>query len=376
MQGSSRKLLVLVIAAVLVAAVVWTVRRTGERHKPLSSPPQTTLASNTSPAPAAQTGASLEDKLRQFSHATQDTPPAARMAELRAALAAVPKDQAVAQIRRFLDSKEDASTGQGFKISGSGFLDEAPTLRAFLLDYLGRTDPAAAAEYARVILASPDSADEWALALRNLARGDESPAGRALLDQKTSELLRNQAWQQSASVGYLEAFDAAVFLGTTNLVPPLADLVRNKENPATGHAAYLAMDRMVINNPTTMLNALEANPDLMQGREQTRANYFARADVRDPQQKQVIENYLLDPRINVAELQQFAGLYPSANYMISHNLLTPTPTPDHAALTSRDAESLRVVNEWLADDRFEKVRPQLQKMKSRLEEFTRQANGK
>ena len=368
--------LMVAIGAVLVAPLVWTLRRGGERQKPAMPPAQTAASSNATPAIGVQKSGSLGDKLRQFATVTQAGPPAARIAELRAALAAFPKEQAVAEVRRFLDSKADAPTGQGFKVAGGGFLDEAPTLRAFLLDYLGRTDPAAAAEYARVILASPDSPDEWALALRNLARGDESPAARALLEQKTGELLHNQAWQKAASVGYLEAFDTAVFLGTTNLVPPLADLVRNKDNPATGHAAYLAMDRVVINNPTAMLSALEANLDLMQGREQTRANYFARADVRDSQQKQVLESYLLDPRINVAELQQFAGLYPSANYMISHNLLTPTPTPDHASLTSRDAESLRVVNEWLADDRFEKVRPQLQKMKSRLEEFTRQVSGK
>ena len=373
MRNSSRKVVVLAVAVLLVVAVVLFRRGGGgERHKPPAVPPPVTSVSNT---PVSQIGGNLEDKLRQFAQVTA-APPAARIAELRAALAGTPKQEALAQIKRFLDSKTDAPTGQGFKISGSGFLDEAPTLRAFLLDYLGQIDPAAAAEYARVILASPDSPDEWAVALRNLARGDNSPAGRALLEQKTGELLRNQAWQQSASVGYLESFDTAVYLGTTNLLPPLADLVRNKENPATSHAAYLAMDRLTINNPVSMLSALEANPDLMQGREQTRANYFARADVRDPLQKQVLESYLLDPRINVSERQQFAGLYPSANYMISHNLLTPTPTPDHASLIGRDAESLRVINEWLADSRFEKVRPQLEKMKSRLEEFTRLASGK
>ncbi len=60
--------------------------------------------------------------------------------------------------------------------------------------------------------------------------------------------------------------------------------------------------------------------------------------------------------------------------MISQNLLTPTPTPDHAALISRDAESLRVVQEWLADPRFANLRSQLQKVQTRLEQFTREAN--
>ena len=165
----------------------------------------------------------------------------------------------------------------------------------------------------------------------------------------------------------------AVFLGGTGLVPALTELVRKQDNPAVAHAAYLALDRLAINEPVTLLGALAAAPDLMQGREQTRANYFARADVRDPQQRQVLENYLLDPRTSPQELQQFAGLFPNANFMVSQNLLTPTPTPDHAALTGRDAASLQVVQDWLADARFAKLQPQLQRAGQRLEDFARQA---
>jgi hypothetical protein len=257
-------------------------------------------------------------------------------------------------------------------VGAGGLLDEAPTLRTFWLDELARLDPAAAAEYSKIILASMDSPDEWAVALRNLARGDASPEARALLEQKTGDLLRHEPWQQDPSVGYLEAFDVAVYLDSTNLLPALGELVRKQDNPAVAHASYLALDRLVINDPATMLAALGADPSLMQGREATRANYFARADVRDPQQRQILENYLLNPQISPSELSQFAGLYPSANYMISANLLTPTPTPDHSSLVARDAESMRVLQEWLADPRFANVLPQLQKAKMRLEDFIRQ----
>ena len=295
------------------------------------------------------------------------------LALLRQTLASSPASEASAAIRRFLDSKADAATGQGFKIGAKGFLNEAPTLRTFLLDYLGQIDPVAAAEYARVILSSKDSPDEWAVALRNLAAGDPSADGRALLQQKAGEMLQYGPWQQNPSTGYLEAFDVAVFLGGTGLVPALTELVRLQDNPAVAHAAYLALDRLAINEPAALLGALEADPDLMQGREQTRADYFARADVRDPQQRQVLESYLLDPRTSPQELQQFAGLFPNANYMVSQNLLTPTPTPDHAALTSRDAASLQAVQAWLADPRFASLQRPLQKVQQRLEDFARQA---
>ena len=320
------------------------------------------------------------DSLLKLCAAVTDAPDAAagrrRLSELRQAFSAMPTNAAVSAIRQMLDSKTDNPTHLGFKVAANGLLDEAPTLRTFLLDELGRLDPAAAAEYAKVILASKDSPDEWAVALRDLARGDQTATGRDLLEQKTRELLREESWQANPSVGYLEAFDAAVYLGGTNLMPVLSDLVRRQDNPAVAHAAYLALDRLVINDPSLTLSVLQSSPELMQGRELTRANYFARADVRDPQQRQLLESYLLNPQIGSMELDAFAGLYPSANYMISRNLLTPTPTPDHAALVSRDAESLRVLEQWQNDPRFANLSQQLSKARLRLEEFVRQAGGK
>jgi hypothetical protein len=295
-----------------------------------------------------------------------------RLAELSQWLATLSPKDAAAAIRQFLDSKADAPTGQGFKIGANGALSSAPTLRVFLLDQLGRLDPAAAADYAKVILASKDSPDEWAVALRNLAWGDTSDDGRALLEQKTSEMLQYEPWQQNPSAGFLEAFDVAVYLGGASLIPTLTDLVQQQDNPAVAHASYLALDRLVINNPTATLAALLADPDLMQGREATRANYFARADVGNPQQRQILENYLLNPQIGPAEIDTFAGIFPNANYMISPNLLTQTQTPNHDALVSRDAASLNVVQQWLADPRFVPLRPSLEKTEVRLAGYVQQ----
>jgi hypothetical protein len=252
-------------------------------------------------------------------------------------------------------------------------LDEAPTLRTFLLDELGRLDPAAAADYSKVVLASMDSPDEWAVALRNLASGDASADGRALLEQKTARMLEYAPWQQNPSTGFLEAFDVTVYLGGTDFVPVLSDLVRSQDNPAVAHAAFLALDRLVINNPATVLESLEDEPDLMKGRESTRADYFARANASDPQQRQILESYLLDPAISTAELQTFAGIYPNANFMISPNLLTQATTPGHDALMSLDAQALAVAQEWLADPRFARVAPDLQTITQRLEGFAAQA---
>lgn len=361
-------------------AVWWWPRRAG--------PAGTIMGSSDAPAHTAALGvhqagvgaeaaseldARLQAAAADLANASDAAKRKLALALLRQNLASRPASEAAAAIRRFLDSKADAATQQGFKIGAKGFLNEAPTLRTFLLDYLGQIDPAAAAEYARVILNSKDSPDEWAVALRNLATGDPSAEGRAFLQQKAGEMLQYGPWQQNPSTGYLEAFDVAVYLGGTGLVPALTELVRMQDNPAVAHAAYLALDRLAISEPAALLGALQADPDLMQGREQTRADYFARADVRDPQQRQVLESYLLDPRTSSQELQQFAGLFPNANYMVSQNLLTPTPTPDHAALVSRDAASLQSVQGWLTDPRFTNLQRPLQRVQQRLEDFARQA---
>jgi len=80
-----------------------------------------------------------------------------QLSELCGILSAVPTNAAVAAIRQFLDSKADSLTHLGFKVASTGFLNDAPTMRTFLLDELARLDPTAAAEYAKVVLASKDS---------------------------------------------------------------------------------------------------------------------------------------------------------------------------------------------------------------------------
>ncbi len=247
-------------------------------------------------------------------------------------------------------------------------------MRTFLLDHLAKIDPAAAAACARTILSTFQSPDEWALALRNYALGSTDADGRAFLQQKFRELLRYEPWQKEPSVGFLEAFDVAVHCGGTELVPDLAELLRQKENPAVAHAAYLALDRLVIQDAAAVLARLQSEPDLMQGREETRAGYFARADVSQPAQRQVLEAYLLNPGLASAELEKFARLYPNANFMVSRNQLSPTATPDGTSLKARDAEALRVAQNWLEDPRFASLKPQLEQIRRRLETFVQQAN--
>jgi len=293
------------------------------------------------------------------------------LGELRAQLASLSPEEASRAIRAMLDSKTNMPTRLGFIVGPGGFLKEAPSLRVFLLDQLGKVDPAGAAAYAETILVEMSSPEEWAVALRSYAAGRDTPAGRAFLTEKMKMLLQREGWGASASAGYLESFDVAVWLGGTELIPPLTTLVRQQDNRPVARAAYLALDRLTLKDATSTLGSLLADPECMKGREQTRANFFARADVGNLQQRQILERYLLAPDRSEVELRTFAGLYPNANYMVSDNLLTQVTTPDAAALARSDEQALAVVDHWMQEERFGSVRSHLEHVQRRLREVRR-----
>ena len=295
------------------------------------------------------------------------------LAKLRAYLLTLPKAAASRLIEQFLDQKKDGATKLEFAIEKNGFLSGAPTLRVFLMDLLEKVDPQAAAQYALQILSTPGSPDEWAISLRNYALGGDASATQSLLEEKIQEMLSNGAWRANPSVGYLEAFDAAVYTHDTALTPNLSHLIGDNRNPAVAHAAFLALDRLVLSDPAAVLTQLQSQPDLMAGHEQTRADYFARADASDSRQKALLEGYLLDPNRTQQELNAFAGIYPNQNYMISNNLLTQSDTPTYTQVVARDREALTTVQGWMGDPRFQALQPQLQTLNNRLTTLLQQA---
>lgn len=381
MKSPGQRWIGIALATGLVVALglgigLWFKQRPTGPEPEGKGPPALTGISNTTALAAAKEAATrqLLAQVAARLESSSNAPTARQLLDsLRQALSELEPGSASALIREFLKRGQDASTKMEFAVGAHGWLDSASTLRVWLLDELAKVDRAGAATYARTILENAESPDEWAVALRNLALGDTSPDARALLQEKIGQMLRHEPWQQKPSVGYLEAFDVAVHLGGTNLVPALSALAIRKDNAAVAHAAHLALDRLTIQAAAPTLELLQAQPELMRGRELARADLFARVDARDPKQRQVLESYLLDPARGDAELNQFASVYPNANFRISQNLLTPTATPDSAALAARDASALRVVNEWLADARFAARKPHLEKIRLRLETFVREA---
>lgn len=289
--------------------------------------------------------------------------------DLQAALKSMPRDEALAWIRAFLESGQDQPTGLSFEIAAGGNLTTWPSLRTFMLDALPAIDPAAAAALSREILTKPTTADEWALALRNVGRAETSAEATALLIEKTAALITNPEWQTNPSVGYLNAFDVLVHTNATASTPLLSSLIQQKDRKDLAHAGFLTLDRLVQRNPAEVLPQLAADTALLASRPEMTAQQFARADLRDPAQQQLVRNYLLDPARTATELRSFTGVYPNNNRFISNNLLTTESQQSGADLAEHDRQVLAIIKSWSADPAFQPIAEHLRAMTARLTGF-------
>jgi hypothetical protein len=293
-------------------------------------------------------------------HAATATDLAAFKAEL---LAADPAE-AIAAIRKFLRSGRDAATGQEFAVGAGGTLHGSPTLRVLLLDALGqiarksRND--AASQVAREILADKSSADEWALALRNVAWTE--PRAQTFLADKVREMLRYEPWRTAPSAGMLEALDVVVFTKDTSLIPDLADA--RTANNELSHSADIALDRLADAAPLDVLTYLNTHPPMLNDRPFLRADYFAKADLSQPAQRAQVEIYLGRPDISVAEKTKLLKeLVSPASFVGDSLVANPAPADDGAARRAGLADTTR---EWLAHDRFPTLREPLLEVQQHL----------
>ncbi|MGL4401079.1 MAG: hypothetical protein ACRCXD_14510 [Luteolibacter sp.] len=289
--------------------------------------------------------------------------------ELKEKLRAMPAGQATTLIRGFLGSGRDFPTGLAFDIAEDGSLTTWPTFRCFLLDVLPVIDGSAAAAVGREILAMQTSADEWALALRNVARGGSLAENVDFLQSKTEELIANPAWQAKPSIGYLNSFDVIVHVEAVGSAPLLSELVRRKDRQDLAHAGFITLDRLVLRKPVETLTLLANDRELIEVRPEAVAQQFARADVRETEQREILKAWLLDPGRTPVELDSFANIYPNSNRFVSNNLLSKDVPPSGVDLAQHDQAALQVFSAWKSDATFEPVRGYLEKSISRLEGF-------
>ncbi len=377
MKARTAALLVLAILLGLTVEIIVRILRTPApaplaRPAAQSTPPDVSVGAEASPPPAAAPAqpatplTSLRARIDSLLARLQaGEAGAADLAQLERELFAADPRLAIRAILQFLGTGQDAPTGEEFALGEGGKLAGAPTLRVALMDWLGRLSKQAgtadAAQFARTVLDSKNSADEWALSLRNVAWHD--PRDTAFLAGKLREMLAHEPWLARPSAGMLEAFDIAVFTKDPTLVPTLASNLSGG-NRDLQRAAAVALDRLAEAAALPVMTYLNGNPQILSERPFVRADYFAKADLSQPAERQAVENYLTRPDISLPEKTKLLKGFVTPASFVSDNLLTapPVPADDSARFLSVE----KTTKEWITTGRFPDLTSELQKLQSRI----------
>jgi hypothetical protein len=234
-------------------------------------------------------------------------------------------DVAAAVLLEFLRSGEDLSTSLGFVVGEAG-LDEWPTLRAFLLDLLGKIDPEMASRYAlETVIPAKSSTVEYAVSLQILWNygGAEKPTPE--LTQSWLGLLKKADWSARPDAAWLESLDFASRIpeATPEFLKTSTDWLADPENVVDRVGAVdLALERVAVQQPVVVMKALIADSSLLgKGRGvYQRSQIFARANLNDAGQQRLLVAYVngLDPTSREAEL--FFDQFPCHNFSVGPGL--------------------------------------------------------
>lgn len=293
---------------------------------------------------------------------------ARRLEELARRLRELTPDLAVAVLLSLLDEGLDATTGLAFKVGPGGNLAAASTLRVWMLDLLGQVDPAEGARYARRIYERRESADEWAMALRNDWRVS-APAGQiAEVRQRAVELISEARWAVTPSAGFLEAFDLTVATMAWEAVPRLEQLLAASQGAELRRASWVALDRLALETPADFLPMLAQRPEWLKTQPLVRAGLFARADLAAERERLAVESYLTRPNLTVEEGAKFFALAPNVNATVSHNLATTARVPTLQEAARLDRAALQAVQSWQARPEFQRWNGEMAGAEARLRE--------
>ena len=286
---------------------------------------------------------------------------------LRRQLLAADPAEALAAITAFLATGQDARTGEIFEIGKGGELGGAPTMRVMLLDLLGRickgTGSKEAEVFARALLDRKTSADEWAVALRNIAWS--APGDRGYLAGKMRDMIGYQPWRQQPGAGFLEALDIAVFTRDVTFVSDLGALAQS-EDEALKRAAAVALDRFSEMAPLDVMTYLNEHPAEFADRPFLRADYYSKADLSQAAQRIAVETYLSRPDVAAAEKDKLLSVFASPGSFVGDTLVT-VPPPDDAS-PQRTAGLQKALNDWLKVNRFPNLSGPLANLRDRLAE--------
>ncbi|NBT49800.1 MAG: hypothetical protein EBT07_18690, partial [Actinobacteria bacterium] len=244
-------------------------------------------------------------------------------------------------------------------------LDEWPTLRAFLLDLLGKIDPEMASRYALdTVIPAKASTVEYAVSLQILWNhgGAEKPTQELM--QAWLGLLKKADWSARPDAAWLESLDFASRIpeATPEFLQASTDwLGRPKEAYGKAEAAEIVLERMMIRHPGETLSALLENTQWMnEGRgPPVRASLFARADVTDPGQVLSLKSYLQSLQPDGKEADSFYEAFPCHNYGVAPGLSGQPDIPGAGDIQNMLHADLVLLQGWKNDPALAGHRPRL-----------------
>ena len=162
-------------------------------------------------------------------------------------------------------------------------------------------------------------------------------------------MLNNNAWRQSPSGGYMEAFDAIAYTGDVSHDGRPRQPGQDAVGPTTGGVGGVGAAQR--NGPRRhVLSYLNAHPNLLSDRPMLRADYMGNVDLNDPAQRAQAEAYLARTDVTDAEKDKFIARLVTPAGFVSNNLLTPSSIavsiPDHRILVNQ------VAGQWLASGQY------------------------
>lgn len=285
---------------------------------------------------------------------------------LRADLLAAPVSESTAFILAFLASGERTPMGQAFLVGQDGNLLAAPDLRTLLLDTLATINREEADREARNILTSPDDPDDWAVSLRIVSRS-ASPDDPYLVDRVLQHLAVD-SWLEQPTIGYLQAYDAAVYVTAPEATQRLLGIADGFYPPPTRFAARLALERKAETQFATV-GPLIAAPEALTDEPDLRASLMARGDVRVAAERETIETYLLSLPAFEDEAAAFARWFPNYNQQVSDNLITTDHLTSIDDRMAQDRATLAWIHRIREQEAFFETRPILDPIEKRLNRY-------
>jgi hypothetical protein len=380
------------IAAGLLLAIAWNCWPAGQerrpetrRPSPILSLPHGSAGSRKSPDRNAQSTVQthpadpeitrlIEQSLAAFRTSSSAEESAAILKRVRDGIRRATAENAAAAIVEFLKSGQDSPTLLPFVVGPEGMMELTPTLRTALLDLLPSLDPTAALELARDVMDQKSSPDEYALALRNLAWNDLDGDLKSELASRLGQMLAVEDWLSTPSAGFLEALDATVELADAETFGTLSRLNREalaSGNSAMARASFIALDRMLLRDPSLLVKAFAADPGLSGVSPDQRASLLSRLDITNPAQRELFSAYLATPDREAQELEYFAALFPNGNFVHGNWLITTGEATD--SISSRleaDRKALVEIDRLLAENPQANAAVALSRIRERLARIT------